>query len=140
MDATRFSLILALLIAGLVFALSEEADEPCADECECRYDVINEKKKRVLDCSNRKLEAVPSFMKLAGQSFDYLFLNKNKITNLQSRAFRGLTVRHLDISDNQIRGVSDNAFKSVDGLQVSVQNLKFCEWISSGRVKGADQT
>ena len=90
---------------------------PCPKQCECRVNVIKGKKKKVIDCSNRGLVAVPSFKGLAGESYDYLLLNKNEITNLQSRAFRELTVKHVDISGNNIRGVSDNAFKDLSGLQ-----------------------
>ena len=84
------------------------------------------KMKKVIDCSDRGLDAVPSFIGLGGQSFDYLLLNKNEIHNLQARAFRALTVKHLDISENNIRGVSDNAFKSLSGLQeLRAENASF---------------
>lgn len=102
------------LATGLVLVPCETS---CPEECDCSERMMKGKMKKVIDCSDRGLDAVPSFMGLAGQSFDYLLLNKNEIHNLQARAFRGLTVKHLDISDNDIRGVSDNAFKSLSGLQ-----------------------
>ena len=113
MEKLLGSMILLLLVANLILCESN----PCLRECECEDKEMKGKKKKVIDCSNRGLLMVPSFMEVAGQSFDYLLLNRNKISNLQSRAFRGLNVKHLDISENQIRGVSDNAFKSLSGLQ-----------------------
>ena len=104
--------IFLFFVANLVLC-----ETSCPQDCECGEKVMKGKRKKVIDCSNKGLEDVPSFTGLAGESFDYLLLNKNRITGLRSKAFRGLTVKHLDISENQIRGVSDNAFKSLSGLQ-----------------------
>ena len=90
--------------------LSETA---CPSKCICS----GPKGKQVMDCSDMDLQEIPDFhSSVDGETFQSILLNDNNIRNIPARAFRSLTVKRIDISNNNVR-MSDNAFKSMTGLE-----------------------
>lgn len=86
---------------------------PC--ECERRADG-----RLVLNCRQQGLDRVPAF-RASDELVDELTLADNRLTALPPDAFRPLHVRRLDVTDNQLTGVSAAAFS---GLQDHLEELR----------------
>lgn len=74
---------------------------------------------KVIDCQSKGLDKVPNFLNFIGEEFDCLNLGNNKISSLGRDAFKGLSVRRIDLSNNpDLTSFSNYAFNGVQGLQV----------------------
>ena len=109
--AKLFEVLFALLVNILVEILSAE-DSACYQDFPCAC-VVDESGSEIMDCAKRDLFSVPLFQFYEGHSFDQLLLRNNRISILDDDAFRGLDVTSLDISNNDIISIADNAFVSL---------------------------
>ncbi|XP_033751315.1 leucine-rich repeat-containing G-protein coupled receptor 4-like [Pecten maximus] len=87
-------------------------DCPAPPVCSCS-DINN-----VIDCSGRGLTRVPEFSKSDGL-WD-LYIKNNNIHNLTDDDFQKIQIEYLDLSNNSLSAVSDNAFR---GLENSLKTL-----------------
>lgn len=85
---------------------------PAPPVCQCS-DINN-----VIDCSGKGLTHVPKFKKNDGL-WD-LYIKDNNIHNLEDNTFQNIQIERLDISNNSLSSVSDNAFR---GLESSLKSV-----------------
>ena len=85
--------------------------------CLCHMSYENGEPEKVINCTDRNLEELPTFLTLFGHPFDRLLLNGNKIRAIHKNAFKGLEVRILELSNNSIVSVSDIGFMDVKGVE-----------------------
>ncbi|XP_021359495.1 leucine-rich repeat neuronal protein 1-like [Mizuhopecten yessoensis] len=77
---------------------------------------------QVIDCRNKGFIEVPNIMvSTVPEAFYELTLAGNMITSIPNGAFSNITVNVLDLSDNRLAQISDNAFQ---GLESSLTILK----------------
>ncbi|KAK2161291.1 hypothetical protein LSH36_119g08028 [Paralvinella palmiformis] len=85
--------------------------------CLCHISYENGDPEKVINCTARNLQELPSFMALIGHPFDRLLLNGNKIRAIHKNAFKGLEVRILELSNNSIVSISDKGFMDIEGIE-----------------------
>jgi len=89
-------------------------DAACPDVCKCRM----ENARLVVDCRRRKLSEVPSFAGLRNETIYRIFLDGNRITDLHSKQFAGLNINGIQIADNPLMEIADDAFAGLESSLV----------------------
>ena len=101
---------MSLLALTLLCKLSVVWACPSSD-CSCQ---IN-KGRYIVRCNGRGLTAIPKF-KTDDTTYDELTLADNNIDSLPNDAFKGLKIKHLDLSKNPISTIDSGAFSGLGGL------------------------
>ena len=95
------------LKSSFVFA---KADGSCPEKCSCSKNLT------VINCSRRKLEAIP---KNIPSSATILYLGHNRITTIEQDSFANLKMlRDLYINNNRIGFIDEGAFKGLASLNL----------------------
>lgn len=127
------------LIYGFIwiaFIQVVDSDVECpelAPKCRCgkSYDWIGSEWKMVTfaNCSYAGLVQVPDLSSLNGKSIYRISLNNNNITRIKSDHFVNISVKHLVLSKNPLKSISEKAFSplrrkleilDIDGVKLKI--------------------
>ncbi|XP_064598382.1 chondroadherin-like protein [Liolophura sinensis] len=115
----------SLMVAGVTYNFADAcvAGPPC--ECYKKTEYTKDEpdgfEVSVLDCSDKRISAVPFFRQLENVTVDRVFLQNNRIAVVPKDAFFGLSASLIDLSGNKIDTIEENAFR---GLETRLTTLR----------------
>ena len=112
MSLSVIALACTFIGATLLLLASAENDENCPEPCTCRREQPGAR--FIVDCKRKGLKHIPNVTNLHDTVIHRLFLDGNRIQEVESNQFQGVKIKGIQFSDNPLMDIANDAFAGLE--------------------------